>query len=442
LHWTRSRRWFLTALVLLAAAAGIAFQGSSRSRSVNGRADEVHLSWVGSPETTMAINWHTASRTSSAVIIEEGGRWRRVQGHSASPQPLGRGAFHEAEVTGLRPGSTYRYAVSDVGGMSRTWSFTTAPAAATKFRFDAFADQGDCQSSPAACRVIRGIVADQPAFVLGAGDLSYANEHGLKAWDRWLNAVQAYAADVPLMPAVGNHEFPAGDPTGKHKDPITNYKGRFALPTGNGGDYYSFDYGGAHFVALPEVYVPMGPGSAFRRWLESDLAAADRNPMIRWKIAFDHRPFYSSGTRHGSYHAFDRNELPILEKHGVDLVISGHEHNYERTLPTRDGTPVLGLGPLLQPALAHEPYGLTAVWLRVKATRDRARSAKGQGTIYVVTGGGGANVYNDFGPMPSIDATRAVAHEHLRVDIRPQSLHLVATSDFGKVIDEFTITAP
>jgi hypothetical protein len=67
-----------TALVLLAAAAGIAFQGSSRSRSDNGRADEVHLSWVGSPETTMAINWHTASRTSSAVIIEEGDRWRRT----------------------------------------------------------------------------------------------------------------------------------------------------------------------------------------------------------------------------------------------------------------------------------------------------------------------------------------------------------------------------
>lgn len=253
--------------------------------------------------------------------------------------------------------------------MSVARSFTTAPVGARPFRVDAFADQGDCRSNRAACRVISGIVADHLAFVLGSGDLSYANEHGLESWDRWFNAVQAYAADVPLMPTMGNHEFPAGDPMGKYTDPITSYQGRFALPPSHGEDYYSFDYAGTHVIALPEIYVRTRPGSPFRRWLQDDLTAADSDPAIRWKIAFSHRPFYSSGTKHGSYRPYVRDVLPILERHHVDLVISGHEHNYERTRPLRGGVP---------------------------SSHDVSSSVQGTGTSYVVTGGGG-KVLDRFG---------------------------------------------
>jgi Iron/zinc purple acid phosphatase-like protein C len=131
-------------------------------------------------------------------------------------------------------------------------------------------------------------------------------------------------------------------------------------------------------------------------------------------VAFDHRPFYSSGRRHGPYEAFGHDELPTLEQHHVDLVLSGHEHNYERTLPLRGGSAV---------------------------SRDNTHVRKGQGTTYIVTGGGGAGTYDDFGPMPAWDAVRRAHHEHLRIDVTPTALHVLALSDFGKTLDDFTIAA-
>jgi phosphodiesterase/alkaline phosphatase D-like protein len=150
-----------------------------------------------------------------AVKID--GHWRQVRGHSPSPAPVGRGAYHEALISGLRPANTYQYAVSGTDGFP-VHSFSTAPDGPASFRFDAFADQGACIYNHAACRVIAGIAADRPEFVLGAGDLSYTNEHGPDTTDRWFNDIAAYTAQAPLMPTVGNHEFPAGDPTGKYPD--------------------------------------------------------------------------------------------------------------------------------------------------------------------------------------------------------------------------------
>jgi DNA repair exonuclease SbcCD nuclease subunit len=262
--------------------------------------------------------------------------------------------------------------------------------------------------------VIDLIAADHPAFVLGAGDLSYANDNGPEAGLRWFDAIGAYARSVPLMPVAGNHEFAAGDPTGRYPVSVAGFQAPFALPGPTHGDYYSFDYGNVHVIAVPEIYVPLGPDSDFRRWLTDDLAAAARNPAIGWKVAFSHRPFYSSGTRHGGYASYVANVLPVLERSGVDLVISGHEHNYERTRPIRAGVAVPG-------------------------ALDTVR--QGDGTVFVVTGGGGANVYDDFGQLQPWDAQRLATHEYLRLGVTSQALELTAVDDRGRVIDHVTISA-
>ena len=376
--------------------------------------DEVHLSWVGDPRTTVAIAWRSTPWAGNAALVEINHRWRALPAHAASPPPVGPDAYEDVQVSGLRPGTRYPYAIRSRAGTVSEGVLTTAPARPAPFRFDVFADQGDCTHNHAACRVIAGIAADRPSFVLGAGDLSYANEHGPGIWDQWLDQVQAYTKTAPLMPTVGNHEFPAGDPTALYADPLADFKGHFVLPPTAHKDYYSFTYSGVHVVALPEIYVPMGPGTPFRRWLDADLTTADRDPLVRWTVAFDHRPFYSSGQRHGPYEQFVHDELPTLEQHHVDLVLSGHEHNYERTLPLRGGTVV---------------------------SRDRTHVRKGQGITYVLTGGGGAGTYDDFGPMPVWDAVRGVHHEHLRIDVTPTALHVLAITDFGKTLDDFTITA-
>jgi len=408
---TRRRRWLASGLT-----APLIFLGAGCSSAApipgNAQVDEIHLGWPGDPRTSMAVDWHTDSSALSNVAIKIDGHWRRIRGDRPSPVPVGSGAYHEALISGLRPATTYLYAVSGSDGFSPVHSFSTAPDGPASFRFDAFADQGACIYNHAACRVIAGIAADRPAFVLGAGDLSYTNEHGPATTDRWLNDVAAYTAQAPLMPTVGNHEFPAGDPTGKYPDPISNYKGRFALPNANDEDYYSFDYADTHIIALPEIYVKLGQGSRFRTWLQADLAAARTNPRIHWIVAFSHRPFYSTGQRHGPYIPFERDELPLLERYHVDLVISGHEHNYERSLPLQGGKVV---------------------------SRDLRKYVQGRGTIFVVTGGGGANIYSDFGPLAPWDAVRAVRHEHVQMEVRGRTLSVVTISDFGKKIDAFTI---
>ena len=66
-------------------------------------------------------------------------------------------------------------------------------------------------------------------------------------------------------------------------------------------------------------------------WLEADLAATSQP----WKVAFFHRSPYSSGAEHGSDLAVRSAFGPMFEKHGVQLVLSAHEHDYERLVPWR-----------------------------------------------------------------------------------------------------------
>src|SRR6185312_8611958 len=110
--------------------------------------------------------------------VEIGHRWRELPARSVSPRPVGPDAYEEVQVGGLRPATRYPYAIRSRAGVFPQGVLTTAPARPAPFRFDVFADQGDCSHNRAACRVIAGIAADRPSFVLGAGDLSYANEHG------------------------------------------------------------------------------------------------------------------------------------------------------------------------------------------------------------------------------------------------------------------------
>ena len=96
--------------------------------------------------------------------------------------------------------------------------------------------------------------------------------------------------------------------------------------------YYSFDWGNVHFVGLDTELT--GPEQA--AWLDADLAATDKP----WKIVFGHKPPYSSG-EHGSDGAFRNHFVPLIEKHGVQLVLNGHEHDYERTRPIENVTYVV-----------------------------------------------------------------------------------------------------
>ncbi|OGU02006.1 MAG: hypothetical protein A2W29_12565 [Gemmatimonadetes bacterium RBG_16_66_8] len=121
-------------------------------------------------------------------------------------------------------------------------------------------------------------------------------------------------------PAPGNHDFRTAD-----AGPYYSYFGVQAGDSGLG--YYSYDLGAWHIVSL-NSNIAMKAGSPQERWLRADLAAT----RARCVLAYWHHPRFSSGTKHGN----SAKTAPLwqaLYDHGADVVLAGHEHNYERFAP-------------------------------------------------------------------------------------------------------------
>ena len=125
---------------------------------------------------------------------------------------------------------------------------------------------------------------------------------------------------IPFYPAAGNHDY--------HTLDAAPFRDVFNLPGTTEEKWYSYDWGMVHFAAI-DTEADYATQAA---WLDADLAASN----APWKIVYMHRPPYSSGA-HGSDKALRRHLAPVLKRHGVQLVLAGHDHDYERMIP-QDGT--------------------------------------------------------------------------------------------------------
>lgn len=351
------------------------------------------LSWVdtsASPASTV-----TLTRPDGVVAIEG----RVVPG----PTP---GVVYEARLPALAPNATYSYAIGE-----RAFPLTPPPAPGEPFRLAFLGDMGVTREAGLA---VEAIAAANASLVLHVGDVSYAGGDPM-IWKSWFDLVEPVASRVPWIPALGNHE---GDVLGAATDeaavvdPHEQAIFRQRFPQPDDTFWFSFDWAGVHLIAL-DTFSELTMPSEEIAWLEADLAASKD---AAWTIAFFHEPPYSSNAAHGSspraHGAFAR----ILEEGGVDLVVTGHDHSYERTYALRDGTVVGKANDTLE----------------------------GSGTVYVVTGGGGASLYETFvDPQPEWSAAREAAHHILVLDVTPQRIEgrVVATagSDFT---DSFSISRP
>jgi hypothetical protein len=166
------------------------------------------------------------------------------------------------------------------------------------------------------------IVNIQPDAVAALGDSQYA-DGSLSAFNNSFHPSWGRVKPV-IRPAIGNHEIKTdAKATGYY-----SYFGAAAGPAGKG--YYSYNLGSWHVVVLNgncNNVGGCGKGSAQEQWLKADLAA---NPAA-CTLAYWHHPRFSSG-KHGSDAKFDAF-WKALYAAGADVVLNGHDHNYERFAP-------------------------------------------------------------------------------------------------------------
>ena len=246
------------------------------------------------------------------------------------------GRRHAVTLTDLEPTSTYYYRVRRLGGSSVPFRFRTAPASEdSRFTFAVVGDSGD--GGGAQLEVARLLGRLRPDLVLHAGDVVYPRGAEKDYDRRFFAPYRTLIEEVPIFPVLGNHDV-------QYRDGAA-FLHNFYPPLCNPGStkrFYSFDWGGAHFVALDSELYHDDRGATReeqKTFLEQDLAAT----LKRRKFAFLHRSPFSS-SRHGGDEKIREDLEPLFVRYGVDVVFSGHDHAYERTVAIRGVTYVVSGG--------------------------------------------------------------------------------------------------
>jgi acid phosphatase type 7 len=253
---------------------------------------------------------------------------------------------HLVTLTNLAPDTRYFYAVGTgerqlSGGVG--FRFRTHPATSKPTRIWAIGDSG---TATAHLQGLPGHEGDQVAVRdayytyagtretdvwLMLGDNAYLSGTDQQYQETMFDIYPRLLRQCAVWPTIGNHDVNYWDGF--------PYLKVFSLPTqaeaggvaSGSPNYYSFDYGNIHFVCLDSEVSGRSPNGAMLTWLEADLTA---NPN-EWLIAFWHRPPYSFSSHNsddeGPMIEMRENVMPILETHGVDLVLTGHSHSYERS---------------------------------------------------------------------------------------------------------------
>jgi hypothetical protein len=291
---------------------------------------------IGTPNG-VTVRW----RTSASVVgrVQYGPSPGVVTG---TAQESSARTDHEVRLTGLTADTTYYYAIGTATATlagDASFRFRTSPAVGSD-RATRIWVIGDSGTGDANARAVRDAYSTYAGsrdtdLWLMLGDNAYNDglDHEYQA--AVFNMYPELLRKTVLWPAYGNHDGYGSDAaanTGPYYDIFTLPKQGEAGGVASGSEaYYSFDYGNIHFVELESFETDRSPNAAMLTWLRRDLAA-NTQP---WVIAFFHHPPYSKGS-HDSDTEIElvemrQNALPILESYGVDLVLAGHSHSYERS---------------------------------------------------------------------------------------------------------------
>ena len=317
---------------------------------------------------------------------------------------------HEAFLSGLTPDTLYQYKIfSDGNDLTPAGSITFRsgkPSSVTSFRFAALGDSG--AGGTGQNGVANRLEQIQPDLVVHTGDVVYDASYKLLE-ERYFQIYDDLIQSVWLATLPGNHD------TAYNKG--QSYVDVFVNPTNGASDpieneaYYSFDYANAHFTVITSEW-PYKKGSNQYNWLQNDLA----NSNAAWNFVMFHLPLYYTDQRQ----AFKTNGtatsdlVPLFEQYGVDVVLSGDVHLYERMVPIKGG---------------------------------KAASTDDGGILYVVTGGGGTGLSPAGNPpWNALTANKGAIFHAVMFDINDCELSFSAirggsdSFDPSDIFDTFSIS--
>jgi hypothetical protein len=377
---------------------------------------------------------------------------------------------YRARLTNLVPGEEFRYRVLKDGKAVFDASAHARKSAGQPYRFTLFGDCG--QGTPSENAIAYQAYLAKPDFLFIPGDIVYSSgrisEYRTKFFPSYNNDEPSQSNGAPLLRSVpfiaapGNHDTalanylrfpdalayffywdqPLNGPVAradavKATHVLTGSEAARPIFLAAAGPRYprmanfSFDYGNSHWTVLDANTYMDWNNPSLREWLQKDLEAAQ---SATWRFVAFHQPGFNSSKEHFSEQQM-RPLSPIFEANHVDIVFAGHVHNYQRSFP-------LTFRPADAPA---GPKGEVAgEWTLDKEFKDGA-SAKPKGVIYIVSGGGGASLYN---PEQQVDPASwqtftdkfiSQVHSLSVVDVEGKVFRLKQVSETGEVVDSFQI---
>lgn len=281
-----------------------------------------------------------------------------------------------SQATGLTPTHLYCYQlVADGHPLTVLAPLTTAaaPHPPEPIHFIAIGDSGT--GGAAAHAIMKRVSAEPFDLMLFLGDIAYPDGTAAQLEANFFEVYRDFLRYVPAYPTLGNHE--------RHTQKGAPYLEAFVLPAPE--RYYSWDWGDVHFVAIDTTQ----RDAAQLAWLDQDLT----NTKQPWTIVFGHHPMYTNSLR-GPQLKIRRAFAKILTDHQVDLVVTGHEHHYER--------------------------------FRIANVN------------YVVSGGGGGQLTRILGRSKSL--AKAAVHHFLAFEVSATQLQMRAIDINGKEIERLELS--
>ncbi len=401
---------------------------------------------------SMGISWMTKKQCQTEVLFTKKGTasQKKVQGIIVEGN-AGLGFNHKVTILNLFPDTEYEYVAGGGSLWSQKHTFKTAPSKNTckSFAFvvasDSRADQvygDDVGATEAWTKIMSEAMSNDrngisPAFLFNGGDLVVDGDKNLQ-WLSFLEKTPKIMADKPLMLAMGNHDTGPTEGKGASYNKIMNFPKNDVTNT---QDSYYFRYGNLLVVSLSTSTFE-SKFNELAKWMSSVF---EKNKDAKWKIVFDHHPFYSSagagvnaktGIAHPpNEHGQDPIFIPVFDKYHVDVVVAAHSHYYERFDPS---------------------YGFTPKSDN-KDIRPNPVDDFSKGTVYMISGGGGAQTFTDtivnlmcgYGAVKGSKSCNGKNH-YVKFTIDNNKLEVEAwrtkkqgnSSDYDseKLIDSFIIT--